>query len=222
MLERQNHPFQPYIPTDALALIIGTAPPWQFCVEDQGNLREGEIAFFYGSIHNLFWYIIKAVFEPDNPRWPRTQLQCENFLKRQRLAVGDILQSFVRQDRKASDDHLSEFTFNRGLLSKLQSSSHSIRYLYFTSHFAHELFLKALKKHRYIYRIHGEDRQNKSYLITLQKKHKTYQYTCYILNSPSPRINRSLAEMIADYSQKFAAIKTNNEIAKCEETPKTY
>ncbi|MCB5248614.1 MAG: hypothetical protein WCY87_01290 [Candidatus Cloacimonadales bacterium] len=209
MLERQKHPLQPYIPKNAVALIIGTAPPWNFCVGNLDKLREGEIAFFYGSIHNLFWYIMKAVFEPDNPRWPRTRLQCEDFLKRHQLAIGDILQSFIRQDRKAADDHLSGFTFNRRLISLLHSSSHQIRYLYFSSQFAHELFLKALKKHKCVYHIQAENRSCKSYLITLQKKDKTFSYHCFILNSPSPRINRSFDEMLRDYTVKFEVLKPN-------------
>lgn len=202
MLEQQTHPFKPYFPQEAKALIIGTAPPWNFCTKDSQRLREGEINFFYGSIHNLFWYVIKSVFEPTNPRWPRTRLQCESFLKRHQLAMGDILHSFTRQDRKASDDHLSGLEYNFRLLDKLTSVSHSIEYLYFSSQFASDLFLIALKKHGLIFNIHKEER--KFYQITLQKKRDMYNYSCYILSSPSPRINRSLAEMLDDYRSKFS------------------
>ncbi|MCB5259044.1 MAG: hypothetical protein PHY41_02005 [Candidatus Cloacimonetes bacterium] len=206
MLERQKHPFHPYIPKGAQALIIGTAPPWNFCTCDSNELREGEIDFFYGSINNLFWYIMKAVFEPNNPRWLRTRLHCQGFLKRHHLAMGDILQSFVRKDRKAADDHLSGFTYNCRILSLLASDNHKIRHLFFTSQLAHTLFLKSLKKHKYIYHIRGENRSHKSYLINIQKKGKAYIYNCLILNSPSPRINRSLEEMVEDYSLKFAVL----------------
>jgi G:T/U-mismatch repair DNA glycosylase len=212
MLERQKHPFQPYIPQDAIALIIGTAPPWNLCTTDPRDLREGEIPFFYGSIHNLFWYIMKAVFEPDNPRWPRNALQCENFLKRWRLGIGDILESFVRKDRKAADDHLSGFKYNSRLLAKLHSEHSEIRYLYFTSQFAADLFLKSLKKHAYIYHIQKEDRSRKNFLLTLQYGKQAYYFTCFVLNSPSPRINRSLGEMVEDYRAKFNAIFRDVEI----------
>lgn len=206
MLERQKHPFQPYIPQDAIALIIGTAPPWNFCTSNTADLREGEIPFFYGSIHNLFWYIMKAVFEPKNPRWPRNALQCENFLKRWKLGIGDILESFVRQDRKAADDHLSGFKFNSRLLAKLHSEHSEIRFLYFTSQFANELFLKSLKQHAHIYHIQKEDKSTKSFFLTLQHGKKAYHFTCFVLNSPSPRINRSLHDMVEDYRVKFAVV----------------
>jgi len=211
MLERQEHPFSPYIPSGAIALIIGTAPPWNLCDKNSSELREGEIPFFYGSIHNLFWYVIKAVFEPDNPRWPRTRQQCESFLRRNHLGIGDILQSFMRQDRKAADDHLSDFHYNRRMLSKLRKDNHQIRYLYFTSQFASELFLKALKKHKRIYHIHSEDRSHKSFVITLQQGSKTQSFRCFVLSSPSPRINRSLDDMIKDYSQKFALMQETDK-----------
>lgn len=203
MLERQKHPFQPYIPKNALAVIIGTAPPWNLCCQDLQQLREGEIAFFYGSIHNLFWYVMKAVFDPDNSRWPRNRAQCESLLKRWNLGIGDILQSFVRQNRKAADDHLTDFTFNTRLLAKIHSSP-GIRHLYFTGHFACDLYLKALKQNKYVYHVQREDR--KSFLLYVQHKEKSSYFNCYIVNSPSPRINRSLDEMVEDYRQKFAPI----------------
>lgn len=207
MIERQSHPFAPFIPKKAIALIIGTAPPWNFCTGNPADLREGEMAFFYGSIHNLFWYVIKAVFEPNNPRWPRNRLQCESFLKRNNLGIGDILDGFDRKDQRAADDHLSGFKFNQQLLAKLLSETHDLQYLYFTSQFAHDLFLKALKQHEVIYHIHSADRIRKSALINLQKGRKIRTYTCFVLTSPSPRINRTLEDMLEDYSEQFAVIK---------------
>lgn len=210
MLERQNHPFAPYIPQDARALIIGTAPPWNFCTGKAEDLKEGEFAFFFGSIRNLFWYVIKAVFEPDNPRWPRSRLHCEHFLKRHKLGMGDILQSFNRKDRKAADDQLSDFEYNQRLLAKLYRDNQEIRFLYFTSQFACELFLKALKKNKYTYRTRDLDRPNKSFTLNLRYKKTNFVYSCYVLNSPSPRINRSLHEMIEDYGKKFAFMREEN------------
>lgn len=215
MLERQEHPFSPYIPSDAIALVIGTAPPWRLCQNDNSALHEGEIPFFYGSIHNLFWYVIKAVLEPENPRWPRTKAQCENLLKRHRLGIGDILQSFVRQDQKAADDHLSDFSYNERLLTRIYFSHNEIKYLYFTGHFAGKLYLKALKMHGFIYRIPNEDKSKKCFTLNVQTADAIKSHTCQILSSPSPRINRSLEEMIDEYRKCFApVIKATDELVK--------
>ncbi len=214
MLERQEHPFSPYIPSGAIALIIGTAPPWRLCQKEDSALGEGEIPFFYGSIHNLFWYVIKAVFEPDNPRWPRSKAQCESLLKRHKLAVGDILHSFLRKDQRAADDHLTGFVFDTRLLARIYSPHSELRYLFFTGHFAANLYLKALKKHGYIYHIHGEDKSKKTFLLSVQSKDSVYSHNCRVLSSPSPRINRSLDEMIAEYRRSFAPFSSRDEAPK--------
>lgn len=73
MLEKQTHPYKPYIPDNAKGVIIGSAPPHQFCTDKGPDLKEGDINFFYGSVRNQFWCVMKHTLNQSDYRWPRAQ-----------------------------------------------------------------------------------------------------------------------------------------------------
>ena len=54
---RSVHPYEPFVSAGATKLIIGTIPPYRFCIEPQA-LRDGDVDFYYGSRDNAFWRLI--------------------------------------------------------------------------------------------------------------------------------------------------------------------
>lgn len=206
MLEKQTHPFRMYLPKGALAMIIGLAPPYNLCTNERADLKEGEFAFYYGSINDHLWYVLKAVFAPEELRWPRSRAHCEKFLKDHKLAMMDVLKSFNRLNRKSSESALSELVLNDKLYSTLLNGAHSLRYLYFMGNFAYELFMQGIRDGQINYHIRSVDKQNKSLQITLQKGKRARRYWVFILNTASPRINRDLQALQMEYQQSFKVL----------------
>ncbi|MFO8144250.1 MAG: uracil-DNA glycosylase family protein [Candidatus Syntrophosphaera sp.] len=136
--ELQSHPYEPYIPENAAALILGSAPPWRFCVREPKPLKALDVDYYYGSHnrgYNLLWELLFRVFEPSgleeldgirklqNPRPQRSKLQIQFFrvfLRSHSLGMADILLKFSRRDRSAADGKLKalEFTSLLGILEK--------------------------------------------------------------------------------------------------------
>lgn len=55
-----NHPYEPYIVDDATKIIIGSMPPYRFCIEN-GKIYDDDVNFFYGSNRNNFWKLVGEV-----------------------------------------------------------------------------------------------------------------------------------------------------------------
>jgi len=135
--DTQIHPYQPYVPDAARYLILGSVPPWRFCLEGEKPLREKDVDFYYGSYdrgYNLFWEVLLRGFEtallPDlerirslqTEREERTDLQrgfFREFLSRHDLGMADILLRFERRDRSAADGKIRplEYTDLLGILA---------------------------------------------------------------------------------------------------------
>ena len=54
-MECSIHPYREYIPENASKLIIGTIPPFRFCVSGEKRLYPRDVDFYYGSRDNGFW-----------------------------------------------------------------------------------------------------------------------------------------------------------------------
>ena len=204
MPKKQEHPFRPFLPKDARALIIGNAPAYHLCSADPRDLKEGEFAFYYGSINDFFWYALKAVFDPSEPRWSRTRRHCEAFLRDHSLAMADVLKSFTRKGKSSSQSTLSALHFNPAVFDYLSLRSHKIRYLYFMGQYTLELFMKGIKEQKIVYHIEAGERTHKSFNLTLQKGKRPKSYRCHILQTASLRINRNLDDIITEYKESFA------------------
>ncbi len=203
---KQEHPFRPFLPKGAIAMIIGHAPAYNLCTQDTHDLKEGDIAFYYGSNSDYFWYALKAVFEPDEPRWPRTRRHCEAFLREHKLALADVLESFVRVDKSSSQSKLSSVEYDPWIYSYLSLKPHKIKDLYFMGHYTFELFMNGFKKHKINYHIEAGERTAKNFNLTLQKGRRPHRYRCHILQTASQRINRNLDDIITEYKENFASI----------------
>lgn len=125
----QRHPYAPFLPPGARALILGSAPPARFCLPGPQALGSRDLDYYYGSGSrggNLFWDTLIFVLEPESlpalealralqagaperSRHQRVWLQA--FLSRHRLGIADILQSFGRKSGSARDSALSPREF---------------------------------------------------------------------------------------------------------------
>ena len=191
-------------------MIIGHAPAYELCTEDSKDLKEGDIAFYYGLNNDYFWNALKAVFAPDDPRWPRNRKHCEAFLREHKLALADVLKSFVRVGKSSSQSKLSSVEYNPRLYSLLSLKTHKIKHLYFMGQYTFELFMNGIKKHKINYHIEAGESTAKNFNLTLQKGRRPRRYRCHILQTASQRINRNLDDIITEYKDSFASILEPN------------
>ena len=97
-----NHPYQPFIKSDATKLIVGTLPPPRFTM---GELLEKDVNFCYGSFYNSLWLYIDAIHKLnllyDNSK--EAVDQRKQFLIKHKIGVCDIVESAEREKIDASD-----------------------------------------------------------------------------------------------------------------------
>jgi len=97
-----KHPYKPYIPKNAIKLIVGTLPPPRFSM---GTLKKGDVDFCYGSIDGQLWKILDEIFTL-NLHFENTELaiqQRKKFLLENNLGICDIVESCERKKMDASD-----------------------------------------------------------------------------------------------------------------------
>lgn len=147
-LYTQEHPYPPYYPDKAKAIIIGTAPPYRFCKpsDAQHPLKPGDIDYFYGSVDNRLWYVIKRVFDEERLAWYRTKQHCKDVLKASDLAIADLYKKFNRRSIRADDNDLEVVEYNVGIINKILSNKCLISKLYFTSVFSYDEFIVMLNR----------------------------------------------------------------------------
>lgn len=97
-----THPYEPYLFEEATKLIVGTLPPPRFT---QGNLKEGDVHFCYGSRDGQLWPILNRIFNL-NLSFETTEkaiAERKAFLKDRKIGVCDIVASAHREKIDASD-----------------------------------------------------------------------------------------------------------------------
>lgn len=97
-----RHPYKIFIPEGTRKVIVGTLPPPRFSI---GQLKTRDVDFCYGSCDGMLWPILEAIFHLsfryDNSAEAVRQRQ--EFLRRQRLGICDIVESCRREKINASD-----------------------------------------------------------------------------------------------------------------------
>lgn len=200
MLEKQTHPYTPYFPKTAEAVIIGSAPPWRFCTGKAKNLRVCDINFFYGSMDNRFWCVIFEIMGT-KPK-PVTVEHLKKILKDHRLGMGDILKSFTRRDRISADSALSEFIYNIRLVEEIMDRDR-IRKLFFTSKFAYKHFKRALRQQGYAFV--EREIENRQYSLSVSRPgFEPKEFEISVLLSPSRSAWNSFEDLVADYRKQFS------------------
>ena len=97
-----THPYEPFLFKAATKLIVGTLPPPRFT---QGDLKEGDVNFCYGSRDGQLWPILDCIFDL-NLKFETTEaaiLERKAFLKGRNIGVCDIVASAERAKIDASD-----------------------------------------------------------------------------------------------------------------------
>jgi G:T/U-mismatch repair DNA glycosylase len=108
MTYRENHPFNLSEPiqTGTKVLIVGTAPPPRFSNPNCSEVGKNplDFKFFYGSGTNNFWKWMNIIAAkigtplPSDSALPGDYyLEARSFLKRNRLWMKDVLQSYQRR-----------------------------------------------------------------------------------------------------------------------------
>lgn len=182
---RSFHPYEPFMPSGAVKLIIGSIPPQRFCMADI-PLQKGDVDFYYGSHKNQFWQLMARSF-PDAPslsydNTPRAVTQRKALLRQYKIGITDIIASCIHQNGSASDSHLTAIQYKN--LPKLLTQYPTIQTLLFTSLFVKKHVLRSC---------------NAAYIaIDTPKRHGQLliadaAYDAYTLYAPSGQALRSLS-----------------------------
>lgn len=102
-----NHTFSEYYQFDSKVLILGSIP----------SIKSRELGFYYMHPKNRFWKVISLVF---NEELPETIIDKKNFLKRNKIALWDVIKTC--QINASSDSSISSVVVNdiKGLIDKTQ------------------------------------------------------------------------------------------------------
>ncbi|MCR4670196.1 MAG: hypothetical protein K5643_03315 [Saccharofermentans sp.] len=105
------HPYEPFIPQGADKLIIGTTPPYRFCVEPH-ELYDGDVDFYYGSRSNGFWSLIgEATGETfDHENTEKAIAQRKDFLAKRGMGITDIVGRCIHNNGNSDDGSLKDIT----------------------------------------------------------------------------------------------------------------
>lgn len=202
-MTRSKHPYIPYIPENATKLIIGTMPPYRFCLKDNGegkNLKNNDVDFYYGSSDNYFWELLSNV--------TNTELSFENtetainqhkdLLNELNTGIIDIIESCVHLNKKSDDKSLEDCEL-KDIRRLLEIHPH-IKTLLYTSEYVKRKMNQL---------------QDKSYHTCIDKTKRKYQvtidgktYDVIVLYSPSPMALRNVTaeKRFAQYKETFICL----------------
>lgn len=99
----ENHPFEPWLPSNARLLMLGTFPP---------SPKRWCIPWYYPNYQNDMWRIFGLIFfgdklhfvDADNKRYREAELK--SFLQEKGVAIYDTAQKVIRTKNTASDKDL--------------------------------------------------------------------------------------------------------------------
>ena len=181
MENRSKHPFDPYIPENATKLIIGTIPPYRFCVQ---NLEPGDVNFYYGSKDNYFWTLISEITETnldfENSEYAVNQRK--KLLCNLNIGITDIIESCLHYNKKSDDNSLKDI--NLKPIKELLSKYPNIDTLLYTSEYVKKKINEIADKS---YHDWSDKTQRKCTTVINGKR-----YDVIILYSPSPNALRGV------------------------------
>ena len=195
MIEKETHPFKPYIPENATKLIIGTIPPPRFA---KNELSDKDVDFYYGSKDSNFWDIIGEITSVDFKKENSVQEveKRKNFLKENNIGICDIV---LRTNRKepcsAADNNLINIE-HLDIVNEILVKYPKIDTLLYTSEFVRTQMLQLLKKifgKGICHHSTNQDKKsstNDKKVLSLNINEKEYKVV--ILYSPSPSANRRI------------------------------
>lgn len=132
MEETETHPFKPFIPDNAVTIIIGSFPGKEVTHK---VITEDE--WFYGSKRNQFWKILSGVYETDLP----TKKEKQDLFKKHGIGIADIFLKIKRKDGNNTDSNLEVIEFNDKEIKSILKNK-KIKKIFFTSQFVQKSFMK--------------------------------------------------------------------------------
>lgn len=178
---KDQNPFKPFVPFNAVRLVVGTIPPHRFCLTfnpHPPSLKKGDVLFYYGSKDNHFWPLIEntchvrfSYIDTNNAIEERKM-----FLQSRQLGITDMVERCNRNGNSSLDCELRNIEYRK--LDELLTKHPSINELIYTSLFAKCCAARFLSAPHY--------RQERFFLW----KNKCYRY--HVLYSPSPLALRGL------------------------------
>ena len=119
-----NHEFGPYINKDSRVLILGSIP----------SVKSRELGFYYMHPQNRFWKVVSDLL---NEKFPDTLEDKKNFLKRNKIALWDVLDSCEIHGSSDSSIKCPKVNDIKGLIEGTE-----IKYIFVTGKKALELYNK--------------------------------------------------------------------------------
>lgn len=130
--KNETHPFDAFVPDNALILILGSFPGKEFT---QGKRSQED--WYYGAERNKFWTIISAVYKINI----KNKEEKQNLLKIKRIAITDILSEVIRNDNNNLDSNLSIIKNNKEQIANIIEHT-KINSVFCTSRFVEKEFKK--------------------------------------------------------------------------------
>ena len=132
MGEIETHPFQPFIPTNATILIVGSFPGRDIT---QKELEKDD--WFYGTKRNQFWNIISGVYNIEL----KNAADKKELFTIKGIAIADIILKARRNAVNNSDANLEVIAYNDRAIKNILAYT-SFQHIFFTSRFVEKHFLK--------------------------------------------------------------------------------
>jgi len=178
------HPFEPFIPSGADKLIIGSIPPPRFCFQNRGLFIQ-DVNFYYGSKDNEFWPIFERIFELnfEYENSEKAVNQRKDLLNKLKIGITDIVEKCYHNNDSAADEDLREIEYKN--INDLLLKYPGIETLIYTSEFVKSQMNSIFRTY---HSISKENRRIQSIIIEGKK------YNVKILYSPSPNALRNLGE----------------------------
>lgn len=179
-----NHPFCPYIPEGATKLIVGTMPPYRFCIDHPELLDKEDVNFYYGSNNNGFWGIIQDVtgVQLDFENSQAAVNQRKDLLAKLNVGITDIVKQCIHENEKSDDASLKEIE-QKPLIDLLSQYPKIDTLIYTSGAFLIKQINKIADKH-----YHSWETPRKTGFVTINGK----KYNVIVLYSPSRMALRSI------------------------------
>lgn len=177
-----EHPYNPFIPQEATKLIIGTMPPYRFCIKPQ-KLFDNDVNFYYGSRDNCFWDLLSEVTGTQLERKNSEEAinQRKTLLTKLNIGITDIVEKCIHTDEKSDDASLEKIT--RKPIKELLLQNPKIDTLIYTSAFVTKQINQIADKSCHSWKI-----PNKVGTVIMNGK----KYNVIVLYSPSPMTLRRI------------------------------
>ncbi|MFT4203978.1 MAG: hypothetical protein QM610_08700 [Chitinophagaceae bacterium] len=202
-LMRSVHPYLPFIPDDAMRLIVGSLPPERFCVLPK-CLKEKDVDFYYGSKDNHFWKLLAQVADVqlDYDNSQNATEQRMKLLTALGCGITDVVASCTRSKDSASDSNLTTIVYQP--IFQYIADHPTIQMLIYTSHFVQT------QVYRHFTTVFGKSWQR----VSLDARHHQLHFPDgrilddITLYSPSPQALKGLGKggkekRLAQYREVF-------------------